>query len=110
MIYGEYWKDGDYVFCSQKCRREWQSSEREKKAQEVRDAGFSSETDMDEALRMEPGNSDREKRRNEIQAKINEPQTKDLDNLVADKLNEAKAAGKEFVRAAKGIAGLFRKK
>ncbi|MDR2054028.1 MAG: leucine-rich repeat protein [Treponema sp.] len=73
--------------------------------------------DIDESLRLEPGNSDREKRRNEIQAKINEkaaravhPQAKDLDNLVADKLNEAKAAGKEFIQAAKGIAGLFRKK
>jgi tetratricopeptide (TPR) repeat protein len=73
--------------------------------------------DMDEALRLEPGNSDREKRRNEIQAKINEkaartvpPQIKDPDNLVADKLNEAKAAGKEFIQAAKGLAGLFRKK
>jgi predicted nucleic acid-binding Zn ribbon protein len=47
MIPGGYWNDGDYVFCSQKCRREWQASEREKKEREVKDAGFSSAAEMD---------------------------------------------------------------
>jgi lipoprotein NlpI len=47
IIYGEYLKDGDYVFCSQKCRREWQNSEREKEERKVKDAGFSSAAEMD---------------------------------------------------------------
>jgi tetratricopeptide (TPR) repeat protein/predicted nucleic acid-binding Zn ribbon protein len=87
--------------------------------------------DMDEALRLEPGNVDREKRRNEVQAKINEkaaqgarPRGKAFVNPLADvanklnetkadmadKLNEAKAVGKEFTQAAKGLMGLFKKK